>query len=53
MKSRLFNLLLVGIFCSTTAMVLCSCNDEWKDEQYEQYIRKEITMEEYLAYLNR
>ena len=19
-------------------MVLCSCNDEWKDEQYEQYI---------------
>ena len=38
MKSRLFNLLLVGVAFSLTTMGLCSCNDEWEDEQYEQYL---------------
>ena len=38
MKKIIINLLLVSTACCGIAVTLCSCNDEWKDEQYEQYI---------------
>ena len=38
MKSKLFNLLLVGVVGCGMVVSLGSCNDEWEDEQYEQYI---------------
>ena len=32
------NILLAGLVCCGFTATLTSCNDEWKDEQYEKYI---------------
>ena len=37
-KSRITRYLLAGLVCCGFATTLTSCNDEWKDEQYEKYI---------------
>ncbi len=37
-KNRIFNTLLVCSVCCGITAALTSCNDEWKDEQYEKYI---------------